>query len=145
VAEPGAAFAAWTQLARPQARLIVQETETLSSDDPTLTRYYECVAAMQASHGQQTLIGAQLEAALAATPWQIEHSAARALTLDPRLMARIHVLNLRTWRYDSAALALFEPAALDDLDVRLAAIAEGTSGAPAVRNELREIVARLPA
>jgi trans-aconitate 2-methyltransferase len=146
VAEPGGAFCAWTQLARPGARLIVQETETIGSDHPTLARYYECVAAMQARHGQRLRIGAHLEAALAATPWQIEHSAVRALTLEPRLMARIHVMNLRTWRHGLAASALFEPAALDDLDLRLSAIAQGTTSyAPVVHNELREIVVRLPA
>lgn len=145
VAEPGAAFAAWTQLARPGARLIVQETETIGSDNPTLASYYECVVAMQASHGQQLQIGAHLEVALTATPWRIEHSAVRALTLDPRLMARIHVMNLRTWRHDPAAIALFDPAVLDDLDARLSAIAHGTTPCAApVRNELRELVVRLP-
>lgn len=143
ISEPEAALLAWSQLARPGARLIVQETESIGSDDPTLARYYECVAAMQARHGQRTLIGAHLEAALAATPWQLEHSSVRSLTLDPRLMARIHVMNLRTWRHDPAALALFEAAALDDLDQRLAAIVEG-GRAEAVRNELRELVVRLP-
>jgi trans-aconitate 2-methyltransferase len=145
VADPGAAFAAWTTLGRPGARLIVQETETMASDDPTLARYYESVAAMQARHGQKMQIGGHLEAALAETPWRIEHSAARALTLEPRLMARIHVMNLRTWRHDPAATALFTPAALDDLDVRLAAIAEGDRPCAMVKNQLREIVVRLPA
>ncbi len=145
VADPGAAFAAWTALGRPGARLIIQETETIASDDPTLARYYESVAAMQAGHGQKMQIGRHLEAALARTPWQIEHRAARALTLDPRLMARIHVMNLRTWRHDPAATALYTPGALDDLDARLAAIAEGTTPAAVVKNQLREIVVRLPA
>jgi SAM-dependent methyltransferase len=145
IAEPGLAFSSWTELARPGARLIVQETETIASDHPTLARYYEWVAAMQARHRQQLRIGAHLEAALTATPWRIEHNSVRQLNLEPRLMARIHVMNLRTWRHDPAAIALFESAALDDLDVQLSAIAEGaTRCAAAVRNELRELVLRLP-
>jgi trans-aconitate 2-methyltransferase len=111
----------------------------MASDDPTLSAYYASVAAMQARHGQRMQVGAHLEAALAGTPWRIAHSAAPLLTLDPQLMARIHVMNLRTWRHDPAAAALFTPAALDDLDARLAAIADGAPAAP-VRNELREIV-----
>jgi trans-aconitate 2-methyltransferase len=143
VADPRAALAAWTALAHPGARLIIQETETMASDDPTLAEYYRSVAAMQAGHGQRMQVGGHLEAALAGTAWRLEHSAAPLVTLDPRLMARIHLMNLRTWRHDPSAAALFSPAALDDLDARLAAIADGAAAAAPVRNQLREIVVRL--
>jgi SAM-dependent methyltransferase len=142
IADPHSAFTAWADLARPDARLIVQETETMASDDPTLSQYYASVAAMQAGHGQRMQIGPHLEAALSGTPWTIEHSEARLFTLDPRLMARIHVMNLRTWRHDPAATALFSAAALDDLDASLTAIADGAVTAAPVKNELREIVVR---
>jgi hypothetical protein len=42
-----------------------------------------------------TLLASTL-AGRSAEVWRIEHSAVRALELDARLMARIHVLNLRS-------------------------------------------------
>jgi SAM-dependent methyltransferase len=143
IAERRAAFSAWVELARPGARLLVQETETLESDDAALARYYECVVLLLSRRGRHMNVGGTLEAALAGTPWTIEHSSVNELEMDPRLMAKLHVMNLRTWRTDDIARELFDPAEIDELDRRLSAIENGTKTGVVVRNTLRELVVRL--
>jgi SAM-dependent methyltransferase len=142
VTDPAATLRGWLELGAPGARLLIQETETIASDDPTLARYYDSVGALQARHGQRIFVGSHLEDAAAGTGWTIEHSAVQELTLDPRPMATMHAMNLQSWRNDSAAQALFDPADLDDLGARLAAIASGKAAAAPVRNQLRELVLR---
>jgi trans-aconitate 2-methyltransferase len=142
VTDPAATLRGWTALGAPGARLLIQETETIASDDPTLARYYACVMALQDRRGQRIHVGGHLEAAAtSAGGWAIEHSAVQALTLDPRVMATMHAMNLENWRTDSAAQALFDPGDLDDLGARLWAIASGEAAATApVRNQLRDLV-----
>jgi trans-aconitate 2-methyltransferase len=95
------------------------------------------------AHGMSIHVGGTLDAAVAGTPWTVEHSAVRALTLDARSMAKIHVMNLRTWRNDAAARELFDPNELDELDRRLSSIETGETPAAPVRNGLLELVVRL--
>jgi hypothetical protein len=140
VTDPATTLLGWIALASSGARLLIQETETIASDDPTLARYYAHVGSLQARHGQRTQVGGHLEEAAERAGWTIVHSGVRALTMDPRVMATMHAMNLDNWRHDAVAQALFAPTDLDDLGRRLAAIASGEVAAAPVRNELRELV-----
>lgn len=140
--DPGAALQAFGALAKQGGLLLVQETEILESEHPVLSRYYECVSAMQAAHGQRTQIGAELEAACAGSPFRVEYSGVRILAQDAQLMARLHRMNLGTWRTEPRATALFDQVLLDGLDEGLGRIESGVDAAPAVRNGLRELVLR---
>lgn len=139
---PKQALDVFGELAKPAGLLLVQETEVLESEHPILARYYECVSAMQAAHGQRTQIGVELEAACAGSPFRVEHSSVRMLAQDARLMARLHRMNLATWRSEPRATALFDQALLDGLDEGLGRIESGVETAPPVRNGLRELVLR---
>jgi len=144
VADLPAALLAFRELGAPGAQLIIQETETLVTSDPTLARYYECVSTMQAAHGQRTHVGAHLQAVCEKSPFQVEYSALRVLAQPARSMARLHLMNLRTWRFDERASSLFDPAELDSLDEGLQRIESGLLAAEPVENALRELVLRLP-
>ncbi|MGC4087782.1 MAG: class I SAM-dependent methyltransferase [Polyangiaceae bacterium] len=143
VADLRAALAAFGRLASPGARLLIQETESLRSEHPALARYYECVSAMQAAHGQRTYVGGHLEQACEGSGFVVEQSRLNELEQDPRLMARLHRLNLGTWRRDERALELFDALELDALDATLMRIETGEDQASPVRNGLRELVLRL--
>lgn len=140
--EPDVALRAIAELVTAPGVILVQENEVLEADDPVLARYYECVSAMQAAHGQRTQIGAQLEAACSRTPLRVEYSGLRTLSQDAALMARLHRMNLSTWRHEPRAASLFEPAELDALDEALGRIEAGVDPARPVRNALRELVLR---
>jgi ubiquinone/menaquinone biosynthesis C-methylase UbiE len=137
-----AALLAFAELARPGAVLLIQETESLSALDPTLLRYYECVSSMQAAHRQRTHVGPYLALACDATPFRIESSSVRVLQQDARVMARLHRMNLATWRHDERAKALFDAGELDGLDTELGRIEVGETPAAPVENALRELVLR---
>jgi hypothetical protein len=64
----------------------------------------------------------------------------RELTLPAQRMARLHGLNLATWRHDPYAQAAFAPGLLDELAAALETIAAGVSEAPEVRHSLRQLV-----
>ena len=142
VADPHAALLAFAELALPGAYLFIQENETLSSNDKTLARYYECVSLMQAAHGQRTHVGPHLAAASDGTPFRIEYSGLRPLQQDARMMARLHRMNLATWRENDRARSLFDSQELDGLDAVLGDIETGAKAAEPVRNDLRELVLR---
>src|SRR5205085_8513867 len=102
--------------------------------------YYRLVADLQRHYGQDATIGRALDGAIAGTGWEIEVSAVRELALPARRMARLHALNLLTWRRDPFARASFAPAMLDELASALDAIAHGAADAPDVRHALRQLV-----
>lgn len=138
---PEGALDAWARAARPGAVLLVQETETLGSDTPALSRYYELLGELQRRCGQSMDVGRRVDAGIRRTAWRVRLSRVRLLSPDARTMARLHVMNLRTWRHDPAAAEAFDAAELSRLEEELAAISEGRVAAPPVRQGLREIVA----
>ena len=136
-----AAISGWAALGPTGVRLVIQETETMESGDPVLRRYYASVAAMQAAHGQATYVGASIDDAFVGTPWRVVHSDVREVRQPAATMARLHAMNLRTWRRDPAAVALFSSAEMDRLTADLDGIAKGDRVIPPVVNGLREVVA----
>ena len=60
LSDAGAAIARWASAITPRGRLALEEVDAMTSDEPTLIRYYELVEAMQAARGQQTYVGRDL-------------------------------------------------------------------------------------
>src|SRR5947208_944360 len=71
--------------------------------------YYQLVAGLQAHYGQQLGIGRTLDAATVGSGWNIEMSAVRELALPAARMARLHGLNLATWRSEEHTSELQSP------------------------------------
>ena len=139
--DPARALRAWASAsAADRATLVIEETAEMSSSHPAFRLYYRLVADLQQHYGQQALIGRTLDHALAGTGWQPELDVVRELSLPARRMARLHALNLVTWRQDPFARAAFAPATLDRLAAALEAIASGAADAPDVRHSMRQLV-----
>jgi SAM-dependent methyltransferase len=138
LAAPGRALRGWAEALAPGGRLVVQETARLVSRDPALGRYYELVAELQQRHGQALDVGARLAELAAEAGLTVERAAVRQLEQEPREMAALHVLNLRSWRRDPEA-ADFDDDELDALDDALVAIARGGPAEP-VEQDLGELV-----
>jgi SAM-dependent methyltransferase len=136
--DPAGALRGWTAALAPGGRLVVQETARLTSAAPALRRYYELVAEVQRAHGQALDIGDRLADLAAGSGARLLHAGTRRLRPPVRSMARLHALNLRTWRSDPAAGHL-DPGELDALDAELTAIAGGAAAEP-IEHDLGELV-----
>lgn len=132
---------AWAEAASPGALLLVHETESLASPHPTLRRYYELVAALQAHYGQSLNVGPKLESFFSQSRWRIVESRARVLEKPAAAMAELHLANARTWRRDPFAQKAFDPAEIDRLEASLERIASGAEEAGVVLNTARQIIA----
>jgi len=139
--DPAAALRAWAQAASPGARLLIQETASLESDDAIFRRYYQMVGALQSSYGQSLHIGASLDGIVAGNGWTILASELAVVEQAPQVMARLHTMNIRTWGRDSAAVAQFSPEDIATVQAELDRFAAGERQAPPVRNALRQLVA----
>jgi trans-aconitate 2-methyltransferase len=138
LANPADALRGWTTALAPGGRLVVQETARLTSATPALRRYYELVAEVQRAHGQALEIGDRLADLAIGSGARVLHAGARRLRPPVAAMARLHALNLRTWRTDPAAGHL-DPGELDALDTELTAIAGGAPAEP-IEHDLGELV-----
>jgi trans-aconitate 2-methyltransferase len=109
---------------RSGGRLLLEETAGLFSPVPALSRYYVLVGQLQAHHGQETLIGEKLEALAAGVAGTRVTSVMREIPVAAALMARLHTMNLATWKTDPFMLDTHGLRALDDLEGELKAIAD---------------------
>jgi trans-aconitate 2-methyltransferase len=139
--DPGLAIRAWADAAKPGARLLIQETASLESDEPVIRRYYQLVAALQAGYGQSLHVGADLDRHVGQHGWTILSSELPVVEQEARTMARLHAMNIRTWSQDVVAQRSFDPAEIAQVQAGLDRIAAGEQGARPVRNVLRQLVA----
>lgn len=139
--DPATAVRAWSLAAKPGARLLIQETAALQSDDPVIRRYYELVAALQAGYGQSLNIGTEMDRHVQGQGWEILSSQLVGIEQDARIMARLHAMNIRTWSQDSMAQRSFDPREIATVQSGLEAIAQGHRMARPVLNTHRQLVA----
>ena len=141
LADPARVLAGWAAAAADdRAALVVEETAELSSPHPAFRLYYRLVGELQRHYGQELAIGRTLERAVAGTGWHAEISAMRELHLPACRMARLHALNLATWRRDPFARAAFSSEMLDELAAALEEIAAGAAEAPDVHHVMCQLV-----
>lgn len=143
--ETAQVLATWAQASADGARLLLHETETLTSGHPALARYYALVAELQGHYGQRFDVGARLDGALESSPWRVLDSRAVPLAMPAPHMAELHLANLRTWRQDEYAARTFDAGELEELEGTLARIVTGEERAEAVTNVVRQVVAERPA
>jgi SAM-dependent methyltransferase len=137
-----AAIAGWAEALAPRGRLALEEVDTMTSDDPTLVRYYALVEAMQAARGQLTYVGRELAALAPDDAFVVERAETVPVTLPAPVAARLHALNFRTWRKNPFIVATVAPEELDRLGESLEALASGTRPAAPVRWKLAQVVLR---
>jgi trans-aconitate 2-methyltransferase len=142
LAGAAAAIARFAEAVAPRGRLALEETTAMTSDDPTLRRYYALVEAMQAARGQQTFVGRDLGQVPADSPWLLERADDAPLALPASTAARLHALNFKTWRRDPFIAATVAAAELDALGESLDALAAGARDAAPVRWRLAQVVLR---
>src|SRR5579871_1821 len=140
--DAGAAVARWAEALAPRGRLALEEVDTMTSDDPTLVRYYALVEAMQAERGQLTYVGRELAALAPAEAFVVERADTVPVTLPASVAARLHALNFRTWRKNPFIVASVAAEELARLGEALEAIAAGARPAAPVRWKMAQVVLR---
>ena len=139
--DPGIALRAWAEAANPGARLLIQETASLTSDDPIIHRYYQLVEVLQSGYGQALDVGADLDRHVEANGWRILSSELELVEQAPNIMARLHAMNIRTWSQDAMAQQSFDPEEIAMVQSGLDRIAASDGKARPVRSVLRQLVA----
>jgi trans-aconitate 2-methyltransferase len=137
-----AAIAAWADALVPRGRLALEEVDSMTSDDPTLVRYYALVEAMQAARGQRTYVGRELAALAPAESFVVERADTAPVTLPAPVAARLHALNFRTWRRDPFIVGNVAAAELDQLGESLEELASGARTAAPVRWKMAQVILR---
>jgi len=142
--EPTRVIEAWALAAQPGAYLVLEETAAMRGEDPAFSRYYTLVERMQAHYGQRMYIGRELAdiAREAAGAWTVQHAEIAPRALAAADMARLHVMNLRTWSQDPFARANYDATELRELAADLDEIALGEVRAEPVTVGMGQVVLR---
>jgi trans-aconitate 2-methyltransferase len=144
LAAPRDVLFACAKAARPGARFAIEENCSLESTDPTFVEYYRRVSQMHAHYGQDMYVGERLTSLAEGTPWKVERFDRTPIALDARVMARLHAMNVRTWRSDPFAASAFSAAHIDAMTLELDEVAGGRRSAPDVTCVMGQIVLALP-
>jgi hypothetical protein len=88
-------------------------------------------------------VGERLVELAAGTSWRVERFERARIVLDARIMARLHAMNVRSWRTDPFAIAAFSAAELDAMTAELDDVAEWRRAAPEVTCLMGQVVLSL--
>jgi SAM-dependent methyltransferase len=114
----------FASLLGPKGLLVVEETAHLASPDDTLQRYYCLVHELQSHYGQELYIGRKLDAFARRKRLGIVLSRQRAFPICARRMARLHAMNLATWKQDPYMAMTHRAEELNELESELVDLAE---------------------
>ena len=143
LASPRDVLAACAAAGHPGSVLVLEENCALQSPDPLFEGYYGCVAQLQSHYGQNMFVGERLAELAAGTPWRVASYERARFVLDGRIMARLHAMNVRSWRTDPFAIAAFNATELDAMTADLDDVAEGRRAGPEVTCLMGQIVLSL--
>jgi hypothetical protein len=121
--DPIAALQTWR--ASEPVLLILEELVAMSSELPLLQRYYELVALVQRSAGQDMHIGARLGGLAIAAGFEVESHGVQRLEIPIPVMTKLHALNLPTLRAQPIVAEQFANEELDAMQVALEELAAG--------------------
>jgi hypothetical protein len=137
-------LAGWKRALSPCGVIVLEETASMASDHPAFRRYYALVERMQAHYGQAMYIGRSLDAAGLGAGLVCMESTVAERSMPATTMARLHGMNLQTWKDDPFARASFDASELAALSDTLAAIAASAEDAPPVACGVKQLVLRRP-
>jgi SAM-dependent methyltransferase len=140
LASPRDVLLACASAGRRGSVLVLEENCALQSTDPLFEGYYARVGRLQSHYGQNQYVGEGLAAMAEGTPWRLQRFERTRIVLDARIMARLHAMNVRTWRTDAFATAAFSDAAIDAMTAELDDVAEGRRASPEVTCVMGQVV-----
>ena len=142
IASPASVLEAAAAAVAPGGTFVIEDNCALDSPDPLFADYYARVRAMHAHYGQNMFVGERLPEIAEKTPWKVERFERTRIHLDGRVMARLHAMNVSTWRRDPFAVSAFDVEEIDAMASALESIATGARIAPDVTCLMGQMVLR---
>jgi len=136
--DPHAALAVWAGQLRPGGVLVVEEPESIETEDADFARYLELASIVVAGRGGDLYAG-RLLAEARPEPGEVVVRRRTPLDVPAGLAATIFSLNLTTWGDDPAVLAVSGPSERSELAARLERRGAETDGG-VIRWWMRQLV-----
>lgn len=140
--EPAQVLSSWLPCVVPTGVLALEELEHMRSPHPVLSEYYAIVEAMQAANGQEMYIGQRLAEIVGATPWVIHETRLLRLAIPGQQVARLHHLNIQTWKHVPFIGENYSRAHIEELEAQLGQLAREGADVPDVDYGMRQMVCR---
>lgn len=138
---PTAALALWREQLVAGGAFLLEETERLETSHPVLARYYSILGALQRAHGQTMEMGPRLGPAAAGAGLRVLDSRVVLAPADGQTMARLHSMNIRTWKANAFVQETYPAGEISELESALSDLAAARVPAPDLRYEIRQMIA----
>lgn len=125
----------------PGGRLLLEELSDLRSSIASLQTYYRLVGEMQTHYGQELYVGRRLHAIVEQARGCFVSSQQTPITLPAQTMARLHSMNIATWKSDTFMRASYGVPHLEQLEEELQGIASCTDDLAPVTCLMAQVVA----
>ncbi|HEY2055952.1 MAG TPA: class I SAM-dependent methyltransferase [Solirubrobacterales bacterium] len=126
--DPLAAIDIWRGRLSERGVLLLEEVDSIATEDPALAGYLDLQREMLAANGTTLDVGPQLDAGLRDHP-ALRGNTVAELSPPAAVAARMFVMNFETWRDRPEVTAAHEPAELNALAASLERIAQGEAEA----------------
>jgi SAM-dependent methyltransferase len=124
--EPQQAILRWMTLLKPKGLLVLEEVAHLASPLDEFQEYYALVAQMQTHYAQELYVGRKLDAFARRAGLNVRISRQISSAIPAPTMARLHAMNLTTWKQDTFMSEAHPRATYDRLLAQLERIAGST-------------------
>jgi trans-aconitate 2-methyltransferase len=122
--DPLDAVDVWRWRLSERGRLLVEEVDSIATEDPTLAGYLDLQREMLVANGHMLDVGPQLDEGLREHP-ALGANIVTTLLVPAPVAARMFAMNLETWRDRPEVTASHEPEELNALAAGLERIAQG--------------------
>ncbi len=138
--DPANIVAKWaTQLSR-EGILMIEETDSIVTEQPSFTRYLGIVEAMLAGQSNELYAGPIVAALGAATGLRTIRDQVRRLKVANADAARMFVMNMQAWKHGDFIRANYPSETIRELEDELSAIARATSSSSDIEWRLRQAI-----
>ena len=141
---PEAVVELWGSQLDAGGRLLMEEVEYVGTTHPVFTSYLDIQQAMLTEQGNSLHIGPRLDGIPDSGSLNRRSSSVQAVGIPASRAAAMFHMNLGVWRHNDFVRRSYDPAALDELESSLAAIASGSTDTSPVEWGLRRIVMERP-
>lgn len=138
--DPAEVVRVWSTQLRPGGRLLIEETDWISTSRPVFATYLRIVEAMLAHQGNVLYIGPVLDGQPPPAGLRRSSSRVATLTVPTGVAARMFHMNILTWKRNAYVQTAYPAQAIAQLEQELEALAETGSDASDIEWGLRQLV-----